>query len=139
MVAILIVLTCVYSNLAIDAKPELKNNVLNFGYRVNFKYKGMLSHSFDRFYIVTKFEMPKVKDLKLKTFTFDLTFEHLNNPQSYIHCYLKHCQKIAPYVKFYQKQIKYYSQTAYNIWKKESRLILPTDGKRNKRFIGAIL
>ena len=72
-VVLFIVLTYMYNNLAIDTKPELKNNVLRF-YRVNFKYKGMLSHSFDRFYVVTKFEMPKVKDLKLTTFTFDLTF-----------------------------------------------------------------
>ena len=48
--------------------PELKKNILNFGYGVNFKYEGMLSHSFDRFYIVTKFELPKTKDLKLATF-----------------------------------------------------------------------
>ena len=53
------------------------------------------------FYVVTKFEIPKIKDLKLVTFTFDLACEHLNNPKSYIHWYLKHCQKIAPYVKFY--------------------------------------
>ena len=45
--------------------PELKKNILNFGYGVNFKYEGMLSHSFDRFYIVTKFELPKTKDLNL--------------------------------------------------------------------------
>ena len=134
-----IVLTCVYNNLAIDTKPELKNNVLNFRYGVNFKYKGMLSHSFDRFYVVTKFEMPKVKDLKLTTHSFDLTCEHLNNPKSYIHHYLKHCQKIAPYIEFYQKQIEYYNHTAYNILEKEIGLILPMYGRRNKRFIGAIL
>ena len=63
-VVLLIVLTCMYNNLAIDTKPELKSNVLNFGHRDNFKYEGMLLHSFDRFYVVTKFEMPKVKDLK---------------------------------------------------------------------------
>ena len=45
--------------------PELKRNVLNFGYGVNFKYEGILSHSFDRFCVVTKFELPKIKDLKL--------------------------------------------------------------------------
>ena len=32
--------------------PELKRNILNFGYGLNFKYEGMLSHSFDRFYVV---------------------------------------------------------------------------------------
>ena len=75
---ILRVLTCLYNSLAIDTKPELKKNVLNFSCRVNFKYKGVLSHSFDRFYVVTKFEMPKIKDLKLATFSFDLTCKHLN-------------------------------------------------------------
>ena len=137
---ILIVLTCVTkNNLTIDTKPELKKNVLNFRYRVNFKYEGMLSQSFDRFYVVTKFEMPKVKDLKLTTFLFDLMCENLNNTKSYIHHYLKHCKKIAPYVEFYQKQIEYYNHTVYNILEKEIGLILPTYGRRNKRFIGAIL
>ena len=125
--------------MVIDTKPELKNNVLNFGYGVNFKYKGMLSHSFDRFYVVTKSEIPKIKDLKLVTFTFDLTCEHLNNSKSYRHWYLKHCQKIAPYGKFYQKQIEYYNKTAYDILEKEIGLILPTYGKRNKRFIDTLL
>ena len=45
--------------------PEFNMNILN---RVNFKYEGMLSHSFDKFYIVTKFELPKTKDLRLATF-----------------------------------------------------------------------
>ena len=98
--SIILIIACTCKILTVHIKPELKSNVLNFGYRVNFKYKGMLYHSFYRFYVVTRFEIPKIKDLKLTTFTFDLTCEHLNNPKSYIHQYLKHCQKIAPYVKF---------------------------------------
>ena len=73
-----------HKDLAIDTKPELKKNVLNFGYGVNFKYEGMLSHSFDRFYVVTKFEMPKVQDLRFTTFSFDLTCNHLNIAKHYI-------------------------------------------------------
>ena len=38
----------------ISIMPELKYNVLKFGYWVSFRYEGMLSHSFDRFYVVTK-------------------------------------------------------------------------------------
>ena len=79
----------------------------------------MLYHSFDRFYVLTKFEISKVEDLKLTTFTLDLACEHLNNPKNYIHLYLKHSQKIAPYVKFYQKQIEYYNKTTYDILEKE--------------------
>ena len=61
----------VYDSSAVDIMPELKRNILNFGYGVNFKYKGMLPHSFDRFYIVTKFELPKTKDLRLVTYKFN--------------------------------------------------------------------
>ena len=100
---------------AIYTMPELKKNVLNFGYGVNFKYEGMLAHSFDRFYVVTKFEMPKIKDLKLTTFSFNLTCNYLNISRSYMQRYIKHYKRIAPYVKFYRQQIEYYNQTAYNI------------------------
>ena len=44
---------------------DIPNNVLKFGYGINYKYMGKVSHSFDRFYIVTKFEPPKVEDLNL--------------------------------------------------------------------------
>ena len=67
-----------YKDLAVNTMPELKKNVMNFGYGANFKYKGMLSHSFDRFYVVAKYKLPKIKDLKLTTFPFDLTCNHLN-------------------------------------------------------------
>ena len=40
--------------------PELTRNILNLGYGINFKYKGVLSHSFDRFFVVAKFELPSV-------------------------------------------------------------------------------
>ena len=60
-IASILILTCVCKDLAIDTMPELKKNILNFGYGVNFKYEGILSHSFDKFYVVTKFEMPKFK------------------------------------------------------------------------------
>ena len=57
--------------------PELKRNILKFGYGVNFKYEGMLSHSFDRFYVVAKFELPRVEDLKLTTIEFDSKCNYL--------------------------------------------------------------
>ena len=63
--------------LATNTIPQLKKNVLNFGYGTNFKCEGKLTHSFDRFYVVTKFEMPKIEDLKLTTFTFDFACKHL--------------------------------------------------------------
>ena len=85
-IALLLILMC--QILAVDIMPELKKNVLNFGYGANFKYKGMLKYSFDRFYVVTKFEMPKIEDLKLTTFPFDLTCNYLNAEKTFMQQYL---------------------------------------------------
>ena len=75
----LCLLIYVYDSSAIDIMPKLKRNILISGYGVNFKYEGMLSHSFDRFYIVTKFELPKTEDLRLMTFKFDFESSYANN------------------------------------------------------------
>ena len=58
--------------------PELKRNILNCRYWSNFKYEGMLSHSFDRFYVVTKFIFPTIEDLKYLPSRFDSTCYYLN-------------------------------------------------------------
>ena len=114
---------------------------LNFGYVTNFKYEGMLTHSFDRFYVVTKLEMPKIEDLKLTTFTFDFACKHLMSDRTFMQKYLKHCQRIVPYVRLYQKQVQYYNQTAYNILQNKINLILSTlnEPNRKKRLLSAVL
>ena len=58
--------------------PEFKRNILNFGYRINFKYDGMLSHSFDRFYVFAKFILPTIEDLRFSPIKFDSTCNYLN-------------------------------------------------------------
>ena len=69
--SIFIVILCMYNISAVNIMPELKCIVLRFGYGVNSRYEGMLSHSFDRFYVVTEIEIPKVSDLNLTLFQFD--------------------------------------------------------------------
>ena len=49
--------------------------------------------------------------------------------------YVKHCRRIAPYVK----QIDYYNQTAYELLQNEIGLILPNLNNRKKRFLTTIL
>ena len=130
---------CVYDSSAVDIMPELKRNILNFGYRVNFKYEGMLSHSFDQFYVLAKFELPKVEDLRLATINFDSRCSYLDGNDSYLTKLMRHCLKIVPYVELYKRQIKYYNITAHKILTKDIGLIWPTfpTDKRPKR--GAIL
>ena len=144
------------ATLATNIMPELKKNILNFGYRANFKYEGMLTHSFDnpslnnnigkfnlshRFYVVTKFEMPKISDLNLATFTFDFACKHLMSDKTFMQKYMKHCQRIVPFVRLYQKQVQYYNQTTYDILQDEIILILLTlnEPNRKKRFLSAVL
>ena len=44
---------------------------MNFGYGINYKHEGMLAHSFDRFYVVIKFMLPMIGDLKFSRLDFD--------------------------------------------------------------------
>ena len=92
--------------LATNIIPELKKKVSKFGYGANFKYKGILAHSFDRFYVVTKFEMPKIEDLKLTTFTFDFACRHLMSDKTFMQEYLKHCQRIVPMLDYTKNRYK---------------------------------
>ena len=66
---ILLYLSCRYSSVKI--KPKLQKNVLKFGYRINYKYEGMLAHLFDRFYVVTKFILPTLDDFRLSPIKYD--------------------------------------------------------------------
>ena len=75
---IVVILISLHDVFTVDVMPELKKNVLNFGYGADFKYEEMLTHSFDRFYGVAKYEIPKVEHLQFTTFSFDLMCNHLN-------------------------------------------------------------
>ena len=50
---------------SVEIRPELQKNILKFCYIINYKSEGMLAHSFDRFYVVTKFILPTLDELKL--------------------------------------------------------------------------
>ena len=87
----------------VDIMPELKKNILNFGCRINFKYEWMLSHSFDRFYVMNKFVLPKIEDLKFTTIQFDSSCKYLDTgrkknkyPYNYIPNLMAYCMKIVP-------------------------------------------
>ena len=84
---------------------KLKRNILNFGHGANFKYEGMLLHSFAIFYVVTKFEILKILDLHLTTVQFDSKCHYLDigkdknnlSSSSYLPKLLAYCEKIVPF------------------------------------------
>ena len=45
--------------------PDLHSNILRFGYGINYKCKGKLCYSIDTFYVVAKFQLPKLNDISV--------------------------------------------------------------------------
>ena len=124
---------------------ELQNNILKFGYGNNYKYTGTISHSFDRFYVVTKFGLPKVQDLQFTTIPYDKNCEHLEYAKSkgglslgLIEEIKTYCIKIALYIQYHKKQIECYNQTATDIMTNETALMLPTFNKHERQKRGII-
>ena len=113
-------------------KLELKKNILNFGYRINYKYEGMLMHSFNRFYMVTKFMLPSKEDLKFSKLNYNNTCGYLDNKNTHgtetrkqMLYLMTFCKKIEPFVIYYKRLIKSYNHMAHNILENEINLILP--------------
>ena len=108
-----------YISTSTKFKPKLKRNILNFGYGINYKYEGMLTHSFDRFYVVTKFILPTIGDLSFSKLDFDDTcaytenkFTHNTESRKYMLELKAFCNKIKPFVTYYNKLINSYNNTA---------------------------
>ena len=143
---LLIIICCIYRYASIEIRPVLKENILKFGYSINYKYEGMLAHSFDRFNVVTKFILQPIKDLKFSNVNYDDRCAYLQEKnghtaeaQEYILDLILYCRKIRPYVHYYKQQIKYLNDTTHHILKNEIDLILPQFPTRQKRGIITML
>ena len=62
-----------------EIKPELQRNILKFGHGIKYKYEGMLAHSFHRFYVITKFVLPTLDELKSSPIRYDKECNYLRN------------------------------------------------------------
>ena len=123
-----------YQSTSTKIKPELKRNILNFGFGINYKYEGMLTHSFDRFYIVMKFILPSIGDLKFSKLNYDNTNRGTQSNETRKHMLdlMTFCKKIEPFVMYYKRLIKSYNHMAHNILENEINLILPQIPRKQK-------
>ena len=127
-------------------KLELKRNILNFGYSINYKYESMLVHSFDRFYVVTKFILPSIGDLNFSKLIYDSTCAYLDNKNTHSTETRKHmldlmtfCKEIEPFVVCYKRLVKSYNNMAHNILENEINLILLQMLRKQKHGIITML
>ena len=88
-----------YQSTSIKIKLELKKNILNFGYGIIYKYEGMLVHSFDRFYIVTKFMLPSIEDINFSKLSYDNTCTYLDNKHTHCADTRKHMLDLMTFAK----------------------------------------
>ena len=116
----------------IKIKLELQRNILKFGYAINYKYEGMLAHSFDRFYIVTKFILPSIEDIKFSKLNYDHTCTYMNkeyapnrDSRKYLTELKTYCNKVKLFVSYYRKLINAYNKIAHNILENEIKPLLP--------------
>ena len=121
-----------YIGASIEIRLERQRNILNFGYGINYKYEGMLAHSFDRFYVVTKFMLPMIGDFKFYKLDLDYTCAYMRKeyaPNTESRKFMlelrAYCNKIKPFVTYYNRLINSYNHTAHKILEKEIKLLLP--------------
>ena len=104
----------------------------------------MLAHSFDRFYVITKFILPTLDDLKLSPFRYNKDCTYICNSDNQESEQIKqnikdlplYCAKLRPYMAFYNMQIKVHNITAHHILKNEVDIILPKFYKGQKSKTG---
>ena len=112
---------------------------MNFGYEINYKYEGMLMHFFDRFYVVTKFILHSIGDLKFSNLNYANTCAYMDNKDAqrtemrqYMLNLRIFCKKIQPFVNYYKRLIKSYNQIVHYILDNKIKLILPQAPKKQK-------
>ena len=137
------IICCIYTSIKI--KPELKKNILKFGYWINYKYEGMLAHSFDRFYVVTKFILPTATDISFSKFNFEDKCENLRKRgkghnhriEKHILDLIDYCRKIKPYIHLYKQHIESLNDTAHHLLENKIHTVLPKflENRKEKRGI----
>ena len=87
----------------------------------------------NRFYVVTKIEIPKVSDLNVTLFQFDYNCSYVVNiekgtnfkiPSTIKEMFNVYCKNIIPYMFLYKHQVEYYKKTVYDILEKDTGLNL---------------
>ena len=141
---LLFVILAVGNNIKFN--PELQKDILKFGYGINYKYESMLAHPFDRFYIIAKFILPSIGDLKFSILNFYQSCTYMNkkyapntDSSKYLAELKTYCYKIKPFVSHYAKLIKSYNATVYNILVNEIRPLLPHISKQKCGIVSTLV
>ena len=89
-------------------------------------------HSFDRFYIITKFILPSIGDIRFSHLTFNDSCSYMNkeytpnmDSSKYLKELKRYCHKLKPFISYYSKLIKSYNSTVYDLLENKIKPLLP--------------
>ena len=106
----------------------------------------MLAHSFDRFYVLTRFMLSTIGDMKFSILNFDHTCVYMKkeyapntDSRKYLIKLRTYCNKIKPFVSYYSKLTHSYNRTTHNILQNEIRLLLPQVSRQKCRIITTLV
>ena len=77
--------------------PDIQRNILKFGYGINYKYEGQLSHAINRFCVITKFQ--SLKFINTPTRFRGMPVDYNKNCDSYPHAII---QNVAVFGEIYR-------------------------------------
>ena len=96
-------------------------------------------HSFDRFYVVTKFILHLIGDLKFTNLNYDNMCVYLDSKNAqntetrkYMLDLRTFCKRIEPFVVYYKSLIKLYNNTTHNVLENQINLLLPQISRKQK-------
>ena len=102
----------------LGSQPETSSDSflkrLNMSFGINYKYNGLLHHSIDRVWIVTKVALPKLEDIHFPDIAFDpdcafvKSLKHSGTASPHIETIRSICRSIKPIIRLMKEKEFYY-------------------------------
>ena len=106
----------------------------------------MLMHSFDRFYIITKFILPSIGDIKFLQLNFDDSCLYMNkeytpnmDSSKYLWELKMYCNKLKPFISYYSKLIDSYNNTVHDLLENKIKPLLPNEPRQKCGLITTLV
>ena len=113
----------------LGSQPQISSdlflNRLNMSFGINYKYSGLLHHSIDRVWIITKMALPKLKDISFPDIAFDPDcpfvrhLKHSRTAAQQIESIRSICRSMKPLISLMKGKELYYENAIIKILKEE--------------------
>ena len=113
----------------LGSQPEISSNLflnrLNMSFGINYKYNGLLHHSIDRVWVVTKVALPKLEDIYFPDIVFDPDcafvkgLKHSRKATLHVENLRSICKSMKPIIHLMKGKESYYENAIRKILQEE--------------------